>query len=244
MYFNYPWNQVIKIGNSKLPSDYLFGRLFEKVSKNKEQYLKDEEINLCDFLKSKVKSVFKKEQIDFKFTRLGLERLFYWKIKVLIPDLVLPTRFFMGLKIRKTPLGIDSTTLTPCDNQSLLLGKHLKEFMKIGEKSETNVLKKIFPEWKIKFDSHKFGKIKKSQLKKIAFDFHRVIEATKYIAKTEKMIFDIHTENIIITLPKFELKIFDYHLFDENIYHHINHTTFSEVNHIAVIEQFIESFNL
>ena len=47
---------------------------------------------------------------------------------------------------------------------------------------------------------------------KIAFNFHRVIEATRYLAQKEKLILDLHSENIIIMLPEFELRIFDFHV--------------------------------
>ncbi|ASV10070.1 hypothetical protein B2G50_03300 [Leptospira interrogans serovar Canicola] len=198
-----------------------------------------------DFLKSKVWTRSAKENIHFKFSRLGLERLHYWKLKSLIPDLVLPTRYFMGLRFRRTPIGIPILTLTPCDNQNLLPGKHLKEFIRLNEKIRQNPLQDaFFPKWKLNFDTHKFGVISRSKLKKIALDFHRVIEVTKHLADEEKLIFDIHSENIIITFPDFSLKIFDYHVFDEHLYEPSKENPSPEIDHINTIREFVRSFEL
>ena len=239
------WKQVIKIGISKLPSDILFGNYYEQVAKNKEIYLKNEEIYLCNFLKNKTKLKSKKDNIEFNFIRLGLERLFYFKIKSLIPDLILSTQFFMGLTFRNTPFGVPMISLAPCDNQEILMGKHLKEFIYLGEKVKKKSFRnKFFPEWKINFNAHRFGKISKSKLKKIALDFYRIIEVTKYLEKEEKIIFDIHTENIIITVPQFKLKIFDYHLFDQHVYPIDKENLFPDRDHTQVIEEFISSFEL
>ncbi|WP_232420712.1 hypothetical protein [Leptospira vanthielii] len=243
--YKLPWNQVVKIGKSKLPSDVIFGSLYKEVGRDITRFLKPEEIELRDFLKKQTFRDSKKDEIDFKFKRLGLERLHYWKLKSLIPDLVVPTRFFMGLRVRNNPFGIPNVTLTPCDQQTLLAGKHLKEFTIRNEKLEQNpILNKLFPKWKLNFDSHRFGVISKSKLKKIAVDFNRVIEVTKFLAEEEKLIFDIHAENIIITLPDFELKIFDFHVFDDYLYEPSEENPTPEMDHILIIEEFIKSFEL
>ncbi|MDF3821303.1 hypothetical protein P3G55_15475 [Leptospira sp. 96542] len=243
--YKLPWNQVVKVGKSKLPSDSLFGSLFKEVGRDLPRFLKKEEIELQEYLKSQVIFESKRDEIDFKFKRLGLERLHYWKLKSLIPDLVVPTRFFMGIRYRKNPLGIPSVTLTPCDQQPILPGKHLKEFTIRNEKLDQNpLMNKLFPKWKLNFDSHRFGVISKSKLKKIAVDFNRVIEVTKYLATEEKLIFDVHAENIIITLPEFELKIFDFHLFDDYLYEPSEENPTPEMDHIHIIEEFIKSFEL
>jgi len=243
--YKLPWNQVVKTGKSKLPSDPLFGGLFKKVGKDLSTYLKKEELALRDYLLTKARLESSKEEIDFKFKRLGLERLHYWKLKSLIPDLVIPTRFFMGMKVRNSPWNIPSVSLTPCDQQPLLPGKHLKEFMIRTEKLEQNrVMNRLFPRWKLNFDTHRFGTVSKLKLKKIAVDFNRIIEVTKFLATDENLIFDVHSENIIITLPEFELKIFDFHLFDEHLYEPSEENPTTERDHIQLIEEFIKSFEL
>lgn len=243
--YKLPWNQVVKVGITKLPSDPIFGSLYKEVSKNMSKYLKPEELSLKDYLQASAWTDAKKENIEFKFRRLGLERLHYWKLKSLIPDLVLPTRFFMGLKVRNTPWKIPSVNLTPCDNQNLIPGKHLKEFISTSSKVKQNPLsEKLFPKWKLSFDHNRFGEIGKTKLKKIAFDFHRIIEVVKYLANEEGLIFDIHTENIIITLPDFELRIFDYHVFDTHLYEPSEENPSPEMDHIQTIEEFIRSFDL
>lgn len=243
--YKLPWNQVLKVGKSKLGSDPIFGGLFKEVSKNLEVYLKPEEMELKKFLQAKCFKESSKELLDFKFKRLGLERLHYWKLKNLLPDLVLPTKYFMGIRYRKTPWGVPFTTVTPCDNQLIIPGKHLKEFVLLKEKEKQNPLEsKILPKWKLNFNTHKFGQIPVSKLKKIAFNFHRVIEATRYLANKEKLILDLHSENIIIMLPEFELKIFDFHVFDEHLYEPGENGISPEEEHINTINQFIESFEL
>ncbi|BDA79452.1 hypothetical protein LPTSP3_g23820 [Leptospira kobayashii] len=243
--YKLPWNQVVKIGKSKLPSDALFGSLFKQVGRNMDQFLKKEEIDLKNYLQKQTIFESNRDEIEFKFKRLGLERLHYWKLKSLIPDLVIPTRFFMGLRIRNTPWKVPSITLTPCDQQTLLPGKHLKEFTIRNEKLDQNaILDKFFPKWKLNFDTHRFGIISRSKLKKIAVDFNRVIEVTKFLAEEEKLIFDVHAENIIITLPDFELKIFDFHLFDDFLYEPSEENPNPEMDHINLIEEFIRSFEL
>ena len=243
--YKLPWNQVVKVGKSKLGSDPLFGSLYKEVSKNLNIYLKPEELELKNYLQSKCFRDTSKELLDFKFRRLGLERLHYWKLKNLLPDLVLPTKYFMGIRYRATPLGIPYTTITPCDNQIIIPGKHLKEFVKLKEKEKQNPLEsKFLPKWKLNFDTHRFGTISNSQLKKIAYNFHRVIEATRYLASKEKLVLDLHSENIIIMLPEFELKIFDFHVFDEHLYELGENGISPEEEHINTINQFIDSFEL
>ncbi|MCB1192072.1 MAG: hypothetical protein H7A23_07540 [Leptospiraceae bacterium] len=186
-----------------------------------------------------------REVMDFKFKRLALERLHYWKIKNLLPDLVWPTRYFMGMRFRNAPFRLPMMTITPCDNQNLIPGKHLKEFVKLKEKIKQNPLNdKFFPKWKLNFDTHKFGMIHKNKLKKIAYNFHRVVEASKYLASKEKLIIDLHSENIIITIPEFELKIFDFHVFDEHLYEPSESGLPPGEDHIQAINEFIDSFEL
>ncbi|MEM7180241.1 MAG: hypothetical protein AAF518_04980 [Spirochaetota bacterium] len=243
--YKLPWNQVVKIGKSKFYSDPIFGSLFREVAEKPEKYLKAEEMQLKLFLENQVQRRSKKEEIDLKFKRLAMERLHYWKVKSLLPDLVLPTRFFMGLRYRARPFMQAGATLTPCDVQNALPGKHLKEFVSLEEKEKSNILEsKLFPKWRLNFDTHRFGLVSRTKLKKIAFNFHRVIEATKYLASKEKLILDLHSENIIITIPEFELKIFDFHVFDEHLYETSSNATFPEQDHIETIKRFIDSFEL
>jgi serine/threonine protein kinase len=243
--YRLPWNHVLKIGKSKLPSDPIFGSLFKQVSKELPSYLKQDELDLKIYLQSKLSSIDAKEKIEFHFRRLALERLHYLKIKTLLPDLILPTRHFMGIRFRKGPFSIPMSTMTPCDNQILLPGKHLKEFVQLKERLKQGFVTNIIsPEWKLNFDYQKFGEVSRSKLKKIAFNFHRVIEATKYLAEKEKLILDLHSENIIIMLPDFELKIFDFHIFDEHLYELGDGELAPVDEHIETIQIFIDSFEL
>ncbi|MCB1176395.1 MAG: hypothetical protein KDK36_02340 [Leptospiraceae bacterium] len=243
--YRLPWNQVLKIGKSKLGSDPLFGSLFKEVGKDLSSYLKPEELELKDYLQKEMKYESSKDKLEFHFKRLALERFHYWKIKTLLPDLVLPTRHFMGLRFRKGLFGVPMMTLTPCDNQTIIPGKHLKEFVHLKERIKSNAIKDVFsPTWKLNFDFNKFGEVSKSKLKKIAYNLHRVIEATKYLAKEEKLVLDLHSENIIIMLPEFELKIFDFHLFDEHLYDLGSDKITPVDEHISTINEFINSFGL
>lgn len=243
--YKLPWNQVVKVGIKKFPSDPLFGSLYKEVNRNLEIYLKPEELQLKQFLEKKMLRKTSREVMDFKFKRLALERLHYWKIKNLLPDLVWPTRYFMGMRFRNAPFRLPMMTITPCDNQNLIPGKHLKEFVKLKEKIKQNPLNdKFFPKWKLNFDTHKFGMIHKNKLKKIAYNFHRVVEASKYLASKEKLIIDLHSENIIITIPEFELKIFDFHVFDEHLYEPSESGLPPGEDHIQAINEFIDSFEL
>ncbi len=242
--YRLPWNHVVKIGKSKLLSDPLFGTLYKKVGNELESYLKPEEMQLKNFLQKKAGNT-ESEKIEYNFRRLGLERFHYWKIKTLLPDLVLPTRHFMGLRFRTGLFSYPIMTMTPCDNQLLIPGKHLKEFVELKEKEKQGFFEDtVLPSWKLNFNYQRFGEVSVSKLKKIAYNFHRVIEATKYLAEKEKLILDLHSENIIIVLPEFELKIFDFHLFDEHLYDFGDGTTSPVDEHIQTIQTFINSFEL
>jgi serine/threonine protein kinase len=243
--YRLPWNQVLKIGKSKLPSDPLFGSLYKKVGKDLGSYLKPEEIELKNYLYKNLKYESNFDKIEFHFKRLALERLHYWKVKTLIPDLVLPTKHFMGLRFRRGIFGFPLISITPCDNQVLIPGKHLKEFVHLKERIKNNPISDLFsPNWKLNFDYQKFGEVPRSKLKKIALNFHRVIETTRYLAQNEKLILDLHSENIIIMFPEFELKIFDFHLFDEHLYDIGTDKMSPLEEHIATINEFINSFKL
>ena len=243
--YRLPWNQVVKVGKSIFPSDPLFGSLFKKVSKDLVSYLKPEEYQLMEYYISKNKSESYKDNLIFNFRRLGLERLHYWKLKTLLPDLVLPTRHFMGIRFRRGLLGIPWLHMIPCDNQALIPGKHLKEFVQLKERLKQNFIHDfISPSWKLDFDYEKYGEVSRLKLKKIAFNFHRVIEATRYLAEKENLILDLHSENIIIMLPEYELKIFDFHLFDNHLYDLGNKEKAPLDEHIDTINEFINSFQL
>jgi len=243
--YRLPWNQVLKIGKSKFPSDPLFGSLFKKVSKDLESYLKPEEFQLFEYYYSINKNSTYRDKLIFNFRRLGLERLHFWKIKTLLPDLVLPTRHFMGVRYRKGFFDFPIHHLMPCDNQTLIPGKHLKEFVLLKERLKQNIFQDmISPTWKLDFNHEKYGEVSRQKLKKIAFNFHRVIEATKYLSEKENLILDLHSENIIIMLPEYELKIFDFHLFDNYLYDLGNKEKAPLDEHIDTINEFINSFQL
>lgn len=170
--YHLPWNQVLKVGKSKFYSDPLFGSLFREVEKNLSIYLKPEELQLSEFLQSRVRNRNTKEAIHLKFVRLGLERLHYWKVKTLLPDLVLPTKYFMGIRYRSRPFLSEGATLTPCDRQILLAGKHLKEFVNLQDKVKQNfIADRLFPKWKLNFDSHKFERSINPNSKKLLLTF-------------------------------------------------------------------------
>jgi hypothetical protein len=243
--YKLPWNQVLKISITKLISDPLFGSLYKQVSKNLDQFLKKDELDLKVFLQAKAFSEQKVDDLEFKFRRLALERYHYWKLKSLVPDLVAPTRFFMGMRVRNSPVGIPLINITPCEQQTLIPGKHLKEFITASEKKQGSILKgNIFSKWQLSFNSQKFGIVGKTKLKKIALDFHRLVEVVKFLADEEGLIFDLHTENIIITLPNFDVKIFDYHVFDRDLYETNRENPNPELDHIQIIEEFVKSFEL
>lgn len=243
--YRLPWRAVIKISKDILPSDPIFGSLFRQVDAEKHRFLAEEEIELMEYL-MRGKSSYTRDRLRFKFNRLGMERYHYAKVREALPDLVLPTRFFMGVRYREALIGHGHTEyITPMDSQIMLVGKHLKEFARAGRRSDQNILARRFsPKFDFEFDSGQFGKVKKKILLKITEDFHRLIAYTERLAREEKLILDIHTENIIITLPDFELKVFDFHLFDEHLYEPELMFDHPEKEHIEVIEKFIESFDL
>lgn len=244
--YRLPWQMVVKISKEILPSDPICGSLYREVAGNRERFLNEEELDLMDSLCARRRG-YRREKMQFKFFRLGMERYHYWKVREALPDLVLPTRFFMGVRYRRRLMGENffSRKITPMDSQIMLVGKHLKEFARAGKKSRQGLLGgRLFPSFDFEFDIGRFGQIKKKVLVKIAEDFRRLIEYTERLAREEKLILDIHTENLIITLPDFQLKIFDFHLFDEHLYDPAMQTDRPEQDHIEVIEKFVESFHL
>lgn len=243
--YSMPWKMVLKVSKEVLQSDPLFGSLFREVDAHQERFLEPEEIALYEYLVARGRGI-NRERLRFKFNRLALERFSYWKVREALPDLVIPTKFFMGVRYRRNMFGFGySSKITPMDSQVLLVGKHLKEFAMAGkEMPRGRFLRKFVPQFEFVFDSGRFGKIKKKVLVKIAEDFQRLIRFTEFLAYREKLILDIHTENIIITLPEFQLKVFDFHLFDEHLYEPSLKFDRPEKDHIEVIEKFVESFNL
>ncbi|GIX40365.1 MAG: hypothetical protein KatS3mg129_0098 [Leptospiraceae bacterium] len=242
-----PWKMVVKISKSILPSDPICGSLFKEVQKYPEKFLTKEEFALFEYLSNKMIKP-KREYLWFNFLRLGLERYHYAIVKENLPDLVIPTRFFMGMRYRNRPFSNNHIeTIRPMDVQLMLTGKHLKEFAKGGKKIQhkNKLLRYIIPPtYEFTFDIGNFGYIKKKILIKIKEDLKRLIRFTERLAKEEKLILDIHTENIIITIPEFELKLFDFHLFDEHLYDYGDGILNPEKEHIEVLEKFIESFGL
>ncbi len=244
--YRLPWQMVVKVGKEILPSDPLCGSLYREVASKHENFLSHEELDLLDLL-CRRKNAGQRERILFKFHRLGLERYHYWKVREALPDLVLPTRFFMGVRYRRRYFSDDffSRKITPMDCQIMLVGKHLKEFARAGRKSEQgSVASRFFPRYDFEFDIGRFGQIKKKVLLKIAEDFRKLILYTEQLAARDRLILDIHTENLIITLPDFQLKVFDFHIFDEHLYQPSLKHDRPERDHIEVIEKFIESFEL
>ena len=243
--YRLPWQMVVKVSKEILPADPIIGSTFREVADNLDNFLKPDEIAFVEHLK-RGRGRTARERLDFKFFRLGMERYHYWKVREALPDLVLPTRFFMGMRFRRLPLPHTFVSkLTPMDSQILLVGKHLKEFARAGRRADQGKLRaRFFPRYDFDFDIGRFGQIKKKVLLKITEDFERLIAFTRLLAEREKLILDIHTENIIITLPEFQLKIFDFHLFDEHLYEPSLKHDSPEQDHIEVIERFIESFGL
>lgn len=243
--YKLPWQMVIKVAKPILNSDPLLGSLYREVASQPDKFLDENELDLLHFL-NKGASEHRKQRNEFQFHRLALERYSYWKVREALPDMVLPTRFFMGVQFRKMPLrGQYKMRIRPMDSQIMLIGKHLKEFAVSGTHSEQGkIRKKFFPKYDFQFDIGRFGKIKKKTLVKIQNDFFRLIEYTQKLATDEKLILDIHTENLIITLPEFELKVFDFHIFDEHLYEPSLKFDRPDKDHIEVIEKFIESFDL
>jgi hypothetical protein len=151
----------------------------------------------------------------------------------------------MGIRYRRRPFGSGFyETLTPMDSQIMLVGKHMKEFANAGRPAEQHpLMQTLFPKYDFNFDSRKFGKIKKKILLKIREDLRRLMQFTQKMAQKERLILDIHSENIIITLPDFNVKVFDFHLFDEHLYG-AGMTGRTERDLIEVIEKFVESLGL
>ena len=243
--YRLPWSMVVKVSKEVLASDPLFGSRFREVDSHQERFLTGEELELQDMLANKLRG-YKKERLRYKFNRLGLERYCYWKVREALPDLVLPTKFFMGVRYRKRLLTAGhSEKITPMDSQIMLAGKHLKEFATAGHKSQVrHFWNKFSPTYDFDFETARFGQIKKKVLVKITEDFRRLIRFTELLALREKLILDIHSENIIITLPDFELKVFDFHLFDEHLYEPSLKFDRPEKDHIEVLEKFIDSLGL
>lgn len=243
--YSLPWKMVLKISRKVLPSDPIFGSMFREVDRHPEDFLKQEELALYDYL-CRGKRKGKRDSLWFQFLRLGLERYHYAKVAEELPDLVLPTRFFMGVRYRKKLFGDGHhESIRPMDTQIMLVGKHLKEFASAAVHSEQNkLMSRFFPRWDFEFDVGRFGRIKKKVLMKITEDFRRLIEFTERLAREEKLILDIHTENLIITLPEFELKVFDFHLFDEHLYDSTQALGGPEQDHVAVLERFVDSLDL
>ena len=243
--YKLPWRMVLKVSKEVLPSDPIFGSLFREVNANQERFLSKEEQDLQEYL-CRGKSAHRAERIRFKFNRLGLERYHYWKVRAVLPDLVLPTKFFMGMRYRKKLFGGSHfEKLTPMDSQIMLVGKHLKEFASSAHKAKPGGWWTRFsPRYDFIFESERFGQVKKKVVTKITEDIRRLIRLTELLAVKEKLILDIHSENIIITLPDFELKIFDFHLFDEHLYEPSLRFDRPEQDHIDLLERFAESLGL
>ncbi|MCB1172843.1 MAG: hypothetical protein KDK39_04730 [Leptospiraceae bacterium] len=243
--YKMPWQMVLKVGKPVLQSDPLLGSLYREVAGNPDRFLSKTELDLMEYLCQGQRRGLKEHYL-FQFHRLALERYSYWKVREALPDMVLPTRFFMGAHFRHLPLrGHYRMRIRPMDSQIMLVGKHLKEFAVAGKRSQQGRLRRrFFPSYDFEFDSGRFGKIKKKTLLKITEDFRRLITYTEHLAQNEKLILDIHTENLIITLPDFQLKIFDFHLFDEHLYEPSLKFDRPEKDHIEVIERFIDSLAL
>jgi len=240
--YHLPWQMVVKVSKEVLPSDPLFGSLFREVDRDQSRFLKNEELDLQEFL-GRRRRRYIRDRLRFKFNRLGLERYSYWKVREALPDLVLPTRFFMGLRCRHRMFRTGHyEKITPMDSQIMLIGKHLKEFARAARPSQqSRFMSRFAPRFDFVFDTQRFGRIKKKVLVKITEDFKNLIRYTELLATREKMILDIHSENIIITLPDFQLKIFDFHLFDEHLYEPSLVHDRPEKDHIELIEKFLGS---
>jgi len=243
--YRLPWSVVVKVSRHVWPSDPLFGSLYKNVVKNQKDFLSAEELALQEFYLSKVRP-YKRDSIRHKFNRLGLEKYHYMKVREALPDFVVPTKYFMGMRYRDRHFSSGFyETLTPMDTQIMLVGKHLKEFARAGKFENQNFITRAFmPRYRFEFDWARFGSVKKGVLIKIKEDFKRLVEYTRRLAVEEKLILDIHSENIIITLPEFQLKIFDFHLFDEHLYADAYTGGNSEKDLIEVIEKFVDSLNL
>ena len=243
--YGLPWNMVVKVCKQVMPSDPLVGSLFREVIREPDKYLKPDEIQLMNHL-CRGRSTRAKEQIRFKFYHLGLERYSYAIVQQSLPDMVLPTRFFMGVRYRKSLFGYGHTeSIRPMDTQLMLTGKHLKELAVAGKQSQQGKLGRFLnPKFDFEFDVGRFGEVKKKQLERIRDDLLRLIAFTEELSVKEKLILDIHTENLIITIPEFKLKVFDFHIFDEHLYTEARGYARPEQEHVEVIGKFIDSFGL
>ena len=245
--YSLPWQMVIKVSKEVLPGNPLFGSTFQDVVRNPENFLTEEERALWTYLKGKRRRGRFIERLDFKFYRLGLERYHYWKVRDALPEIALDTRFYMGARYRGRFWSRDSFVrkITPMDNQIILAGKHLKEFARSEKKKEKFHPFSLFKaRFRIRFDNGLLQEVKKKALQKAVEDFHRLIQFTVDLARKEKLILDIHAENIILTLPDFKLKVFDFHLFDENRYYKDLPKSEGVKEHIQLIEEFIQSFEI
>jgi hypothetical protein len=242
--YRLPWRMVLKVSKEILPSDVIIGSTFREVAHNPDRFLSPEELHLMEHA-CKDRNGSARDHIHFKFHRLGMERYHYWRVREALPDLVLPTRFFMGMRYRKRFLGqAHHEKMTPMDSQIMLLGRHLKEFARaVRPSDQSRLARTLSPRFDFLFDGERFGRVKKKILLKITEDFRRLIDFTQELAVREKLIYDIHTENIIITLPEFELKIFDFHMFDQHLYAGAADFDRPEREHIEVIEKFIEALS-
>ncbi len=241
-----PWRMVVKISKFILPSNPIYGSLFKEVQSRPEYFLTREELNLYEYISRNKKKWFR-ENLWFSFLRLGLERYHYGILKNALPELVIPTRHFMGIQYRHIPFleNILLESIVPMDVQVILTGKHLKEFAKATRKVDNKSFLNFFsPSYTIEFDIGTYRNIKKKVLIKIKENLFKLIRFSERLAKEKKLILDIHTENIIITIPEFELKLFDFHIFDEHLYDYGDNTLDPLKDHIEIIKMFIESLGV
>ena len=243
--YSLPWQMVVKVSKEVLPANPLFGSIFQDIVRYPEKFLTQEEMALWSYLKRGRKRGRLIEKLDFKFYRLGLERYHYWKVRDALPDIALDTRFCMGARYRSRIWDRDSFArkITPIDNQIMLAGKHLKEFARsVKKKKKLSPIHFFRPRFGIRFDNGLLQELKEKALHKAVEDFGRLIEFTKELARKEKLVLDIHAENIILSLPDFRLKIFDFHLFDEKRYYNAIPNSEGIKEHIELIEEFVRSF--
>ena len=243
--FSLPDNSVVKIGKPIMPADPIFGSLYFKIAREPHKYLSVNEMHLMEYLEKQYFLQKNKRKIRRRFYRLGLERLHYDIVKSRIPDLVIPTTFFMAVKFREMLFSKKAIPeYMPADVQPFILGKHLKEFAESAVRIEQSaLLDYIRPKWNINFKAGRFGSIKKRTINKLKKDLQSLVELCEYLAKEKKLIIDLHSENLIITLPDFEIKIFDFHLFDAHLYEPEERGLNPEKDHIEMIEKFMESLN-
>jgi serine/threonine protein kinase len=244
--YKLPWNEVVKIGKPVLASDPIFGSLYFKIAREPHKYLSNNEMHLMEHMEDRYFLKKNKEKIRRKFYRLALEKLHYNIVKSYIPDLVIPTQFFMGVQFREMLFSKKSVPVyMPADVQPYLPGRHLKEFAKSATRvKQPALLNYIRPKWTINFQAYRFGNIKKKTIKKMKTGLQKLILLCQHLANHDKLIIDLHSENLIITLPDFELRIFDFHLFDVHLYEPEERGLNPEKDHIELIEQFLESLDV